>query len=695
MIGDPLNLLVILRHGAWQAWDLKFIIAKAILAFGTGLCVLRLTNALGLSVLMEIASLWIGYFAYRYNHPAIFGYCYAPWLLLPWLHLASIDARGKQGMRAAAGWCLLLAAANFIEFSSGSVKEPIAQILCIGAAGLVYLASSGKALSRPLWLLITGAWLVLLLISAPLWVVFAGSLRECVNGYGDITAWQLSPGLVIGFFDDIFSQNLTTLESHAHPSGNFLFLAGILWLIAAGWGKGRIMRRRSRVLFLSALPPALLVFGIIPPGVISAIPFLGNIGHIHNTFGCPLLILAAMLAALGLRDCFQVRDERSWARIWRTYLLFAAGIVILYIGTASALLPEEFHVTKNHFFTAPFFSWYASALVLALAAAPLLIRWISQGDLRPVFALAAVFFILLFRNGQYLETKFDDYVVNPRLGFQEGAASDAMAYIRESCVENPGRAVGFGSILCSGESAMFNIEGVSGPDALKNRWYQGLREAAHAWPARDWEMRVDEPKLPNLKRFLDFLNVRFYLRNRAELGPGPPGLEEESGMDLTLYQSAPAWPRAFFTDSAVACEGPEAMLALLSESDGQPFAAFPPGKAPPVESLGALKEDRAIAPATSYRLTCNTTTFEIEASGPGVAVLQECYEADNFHATVDGVEAPYYRVNEAFKAVYIPKAGPHVVSFSYWPAHLTAALFAAAAGFIVAAAALLQVFARR
>jgi hypothetical protein len=89
---------------------------------------------------------------------------------------------------------------------------------------------------------------------------------------------------------------------------------------------------------------------------------------------------------------------------------------------------------------------------------------------------------------------------------------------------------------------------------------------------------------------------------------------------------------------------------------------------------------RAIVPARNYRLTSNTTSFDIEASGPGIVALQEAFLRKDFRVTLNGQPAVCLRVNHAFKGVYVPAAGSYRVSFEYWPAEFSLALGLAGAG---------------
>ena len=89
-----------------------------------------------------------------------------------------------------------------------------------------------------------------------------------------------------------------------------------------------------------------------------------------------------------------------------------------------------------------------------------------------------------------------------------------------------------------------------------------------------------------------------------------------------------------------------------------------------------------------YRLTTNTTSFTVTATGPGFIVLTEAYERDNFRATLDGKDVPYLRVNHAFKGIYVDRAGTYRVQFTYWPRGFSATLVLSAVGWLVIASAL-------
>ena len=137
---------------------------------------------------------------------------------------------------------------------------------------------------------------------------------------------------------------------------------------------------------------------------------------------------------------------------------------------------------------------------------------------------------------------------------------------------------------------------------------------------------------------------------------------------IFLFQRV--WPRAFFTDGLVAYEHEEEFIDLLKKSDGTPFAGIPREELDTQTELAKLAgtsttlTNRKATPATDYVFTNNTTSFKINAPGPGVIVLTEAYVQEDFQVRLDGKPANYFRVNSAFKGLFVPKAGNYLVSYT-------------------------------
>ena len=97
-------------------------------------------------------------------------------------------------------------------------------------------------------------------------------------------------------------------------------------------------------------------------------------------------------------------------------------------------------------------------------------------------------------------------------------------------------------------------------------------------------------------------------------------------LDLTVYRSPAAWPRAFFVDRVGRYNGLGDLVARVQSTDGRPFAAVEDQDVADRPELAALPADapgREVVAATNYSLTNNTTSFDIEVRRPGVVVLSE------------------------------------------------------------------------
>lgn len=679
MLGDPLHWITLIAGGAWWAWDLKFLLAKTFFCFGLGLCAWLLMRRFAVAALIGASGAWLGFFAFRFNHPAFFSVCYAPWVLLPWLRLAAPATWRRQ-----LAWGALLIVADMAELNSGTAKESSMLLLSLNSAGFLSLLLSPGALRARLGRIVPLVWASFLffLLSAPFWLVFFDALHQAMSSYDVPHAHQLKPGMLLGFFDEIFSQDAAKLENHFHPSVNFLVLSGLLWLIAA-WPRWR-SRGNVTALVLAASAAGALVFGVVPPEWITATPFIGNIQHIHNTFGCVLVVLLPLLAAVGLNDCLTLEHSARWLFTWRRAMIAGALLAALYFGSAQAMpnVAPASSLAAAGPLHSRFFAAYTPALFLSLFLLPWGLRWLMAGGAHAVSGatiLAACLVTMHFRHGMYVATKFDSYVMNPRTGGDLVAESMALDRVQHRLKE-PFRAAGFGATLSPGYDALMGLEGITGPDALWNRPYHELCTAAQLDYEWDWRIAVDEASVPRLKRIYDLLNLRFYLRYPSSKPPASLSeLSPIGQVDLALYESKEAWPRAFFTDACASYGTVKDFVRLAIEGDGRPFAAVQ-GTSP----LPAPSASRQVEPARDYHLTCNSTAFSVKATGPGIVVLSEAYEEGNFRVTVNGAPVSYERVNHAFKGVRIDRAGDYRILFSYWPRLLTPSLWMAGSGLLLA-----------
>jgi len=679
MIGDPLTWPAIVSGGSAWSWDLKFILGRILFATGIGWLVYRTSRSLSAAVLLTLSAPFVGFFVYRFCHPANISLCYAPWILIAWC-----EGARASSMRRAAWWGGLLILANWCELHSGTAKESSALILFLNAGGglMILLARETWRWRAARLALFGWASIVFLLLSAPLWMTFFDALSKAWTSYDDPKIYQMQPGLMIGLFDDIFQRQIVDFEYLFNPSANFFVLLGVLWAAV----RLRVLGRDAFFLAssLTGAAAAALAFGSLPPAVAVKIPMLRNIFHWDNTFSCVVLIFLFVIAGYGIRECFARMRSRDWTGDWTLAMAIVGVLLAAYFGLTQATHRVAYNFVKEGGMMpgSVFFGRYVPALLASLALLPWAFRALRlRREAWAAWAVTAfcLFAILHFRHGLYFETKFDLYTANPKKRMDmRNMTSPALEVLRHSMSE-PGRVLGISLVLSPGFNGMLGLESPSSPDPLLNARMLVLTDALGLPRVDGGRMEVAHEEFAGYHRALDMFNVTHILEMPGE--EELPGVHQLCALDLTVSKSETAWPRGFFTNQVTTYGNAADVARMVKERDGRPFAAVSAENRPHVPAPAETGE-RLVVKAGNYHLTNNTTSFEIEAPSPGMAVLMEANIPGDIWATVDGVEAPCITVDYAFRGVLIDKPGHHVVKFGYWPAVLAPALWCGAAGFI-------------
>jgi hypothetical protein len=689
MCADPLQLVVLVAGGASGAWDLKYILAKFLFAACIGLCVLQAARHLPAALIIAASAPFIGFFSFRYAHPVFFTLCYAPAVLLCWFKL--IDSRPGK---ATAVWLGAMVLADWMLLNSGGPKEADILLLALNFCGLLALLL-GHSIVGGKWTKLFQIFLVKVLfvaIAMPVWYTFFHALQNSLTAYDAGGAWQLQPSLLVGLFDDIFYRQFNTEEYHLDPSLNFLTLLALLWFLFSP--RRADPSRLSWSLTITSLIALAFVFALVPAQWIIRVPLLKNIVHIDNTFSCVAIVSLLVLAGFGIKTFWKDCQAADFKRTYLQVIVFLTGLVALYLGTTEAaqrstitLLHHGEHIPKSHFF------WgYSLSLILAAALLPWLGRFaLSRKAARilSVLSLLILFALLHWRHGMHLASPFDAYVMNPQRRVNLVADSSPALKLVKTHAPEPSRSAGLDSAFFPGYGGAVGVEQVDGPDPLLNKHYRALMSASGVKLVfGSWRFGIDHGFVSTNLSLLNMLNVRYFL--------GDPGMESEpvvslnkiASLDLDVFESERVWPRAFFTDRLHVYEQEVGFIDLLRKSDGTPFGGIPKEALENQTELstfiGATAPGTGTSiPATDYVLTSNTTSFKVNATGPGVIVLTEAYVPGDFQVRVNGKPANYFRVNSAFKGLFIPAAGNYDVSFAYWPRYLTLSFWMAGAGLAV------------
>lgn len=686
MLGDPLHTLVLLGRGAAGWWDLKYLIAKFLFAASLGWCVWFLTRHWPAAAVIALSAPFIGFFSYRYSHPAFFSMCYAPLILLAWLSVLN----APRGRRTALSLAFLVAA-NWMTLNSGTVKEAYVLLLMMNFCGaLTLLAADSAEKFRRLWLSLA-AMFCFVLIATPIWLTFLVTLQDSWTVYERGSAFQIQPSLLIGLFDDIFYRQFNANELHLDPSANFLVLGAVAWFCFSSDRNGK---PQSWGLVITGLVALAVVFGLIPSSVIARLPFIGRIYHVDNTFSDVAIICLLLLAGFGIKifwnDCRGAAFRQTAVRVSVAFgclLAFYLGSTEAVQRSTRAILEPGGPIVKS-----PFFWGYTFSLLAALFVAIHSARAGILGRMRPWqgFSLVLGLILLHWRHGMHVHTPFDAYVMNPQPRCELIAdSSPAIKQIMQPGQE-PFRAVGLNYDFAPGYGGALGLEQIDSADPLLNRHYKSLLDAFGATllfgggnvaPVND---RLDHD-LP----LFDMLNVRYYLGHPGTKAEALPSLTKIGSADLNIYESKTAWPRAFFTSQLSSYDSEEDFVAMLTAAKERPFVAMAkkdleqqPNIASFVSAAFA-RPNSSVVKATDYVLTNNRTSFRVNAPSAGVIMLNEPYIADDFQLRVNGKPESYFRVNSAFRGVFVATPGQYEISFAYWPQHFTLSLWAAGSGLVL------------
>ncbi|MBL9208834.1 MAG: hypothetical protein JNL92_00100 [Opitutaceae bacterium] len=696
MFGDPLHLFVVAANGAAWAWDLKYLVAKWLFAMGLGLTVWALLGArtpssafsnqrtgtsalpggtLLAALLVALAAPFVGFFLYRINHPAFFSLCYAPWPLYCLVRVAQAETR-----RGVALWLTGLLVANLALMNSGTVKEAYMLLGCVNVAGAAVILAAPTPGRDRLGKLAALAWagLIFALLTAPIWATFLQTLKNAYTGYNAVSAYQIQPTLLLGAFDEIFYRPLMTENRVFSPSLNFLLLLGVLYFLATL--RIQFSHRAAVAIAVASLLPLALAFGLVSPQWIVTLPFLGNIAHLDNTFSCALIVLWSVLAGVGFATAAQRLGTRDGRHDLIVGGLLLGALVFGWIAFRQAahrpILGPIFTVNQpgQVLAIAPFIWDYLIALlVAAVGLAVLLQRACARRSLGAASGILIVLgvAVLLWRHGLHAaNVGFEAFTARPTVRVDFHARSGAMEYARAAHAREPGRGYGMQGNFFPGWTGVYGLETVHGPDALVNPWLRELIGVSGLERIWDWRLYAEPANAASGRPFLDALNVRFYFDLKTVHPALAAGFKLVHRDDLDVYESATAWPRAFFTDRLAPYDQPGEVAEKFRSAAGRPLALAQRSDRDVGVALAQIPADlgtRTSVPATDYRLTENSTSFSVKATGPGVVVLTEAFWPGDFRAEINGRKVPIVRLNHAFKGVVVEQPGELRVTIRYWP----------------------------
>jgi hypothetical protein len=651
MLGDPLQLIVIVGRGSAEAWDVKFLAAKFLFCVGFGLLILRLIGNRPLSYTYAALAAYCGAFFYINNHPAFFVFCYAPWIILS--ALALLDLRSERYV----GWGLVWLLVNFACFNAGHVEVSVVLIggLNLGAlaCALTRCRSFGDS-ARVMGRMAVGT-LLFLGLAAPVWMSFLAALDGSYSAHSEIRVAQLPFSILPGLFDDLFYLYFKP------ETGLASFAPGTSLLIGVGcfFSALRWRQLKSEPFFWINGCAILLwggcIYGWIPASVLREIPLLNRVGQVYTNFSYLLVVHVTIQSAYGFKCLMLEKDIRRAAMDFLWVGLILAGLGMMYcFGISHYLLPWDYFLT----------------VAAAAVGAPLLFVYLKNRYRRiPAFGWLGIIilgFIPHFRFGLY--GFGTNMLLRPGPRITLNAPSKSVDKIKLD-TSGPFRIVGQGWNFFGDYSAVYGLEDIRSCAPLSNAEFIDLiRKTPGVEFNRDWIMKIMDPF--KAQPLLNLLNVKYVLFSTSIEPSDGIDFRVVDRSDFCVLENLDVWPRAFFSDEVVSISSNEDFIKHLMENGRHPFIALAPSeieKQSGIRQLGTLKQP-VVSPATNYQLLPNSTAFDVHAPSAGIVCLMEG-QARDFTAKVNKETRAVLTVNRAFKGVYVDKPGDYHVEFIYRPAH--------------------------
>ena len=654
---DPLHWLTLVVPDPAAGWDLKLVAHRFAFAAGVGVVSLAVTGALLPSVVVAMATPFIGLYAYRFNHPALFALTYSPLILLAWARLVEATARRPKVMAA-----MLLALSSALVLVASTPKEGVIVLGCAQIAGaLAVLLSPGDWRQRSSRLFYSAvAGIACVMLTTPHWLPFLEALRQSSTAYDKAYVDLADRSFAVGFF-------LGPLTPGAVRPG--LHLLALVTMCASLAVPRHLLQHRI-VLASAVVAGALiaLAFGAVPAPWLARVPFVGNVGHLHDVLLTAALPLLLLVSSSGFAIIMAATAWRGTA----IAMLTAAACALLFVSVAKVSRDDGFE------------PWAILLMAPIAVALPTVVHAVRKFPRRalPVLSATAAVWALLLPGGLHTESgliALDELLLQPRPRIDLLARSAAIEAIHAD-KGGPVRTVGLDWILHSGSQVFYGLEGIGGPDPLDVPAYRDLLDAAGIRRRMVWFTEIPFDDVARLSPLLDILNVGYLLARTDAVPRGFIDVPLPGPDRIRLGRRPSAWPRAFFVDGVLThVDAPD--LLRMAAAAGQPFAAIRLADVGAVEATRAMTApSQQVIPARDYMLTTNSTSFRLTTPAPGVAVLNETYLPDDFRATLNGQPVRYFCVNEVFKAVVIPAAGRWDVRFEYRPRHWTESLAVAALG---------------
>lgn len=653
MIGDPINLAIFFFGLNPFALDLKFIILKILFVFSCSCSTYRITKCKKTAFLTSFLSAFIGYFIFKVSHPSIFTMCYSSLLLFAWINL--ITANKIKFINLS-----ILVFANWLIINSGTGKEAYTVFLNTNLFGIIfYIFVNLKNLKNIIFVVWTGISSVLI----------------CMPFIGT-------------FYDEISNgtSNYHNAGSHIHDLSYFFSLIdNIFWLIPHGYyattlnlfiffgliGSFFFINENKFVKGLSIYNLILIIiaYGILPENFYLKTPFIKNIIHILNTYAHTFIPSFILQSSIFYFLIFK-KDEKLINKIILKTILISLIFFFMYLFKQYDAITKTIDIELFLIFTVSiiYFMFLSTKVLKEIFFKKISYRF---------FFFFIFLFFLTFKNSTLPKSKFDLVFYNPNDRIDNLKIPPEYSTIKKmnnlNNKINYGRAVGLNDLILPGTNALFQIETITGPDALRLKNYDGFLRNILKIPYNNWGWRAyfKDTNIENDLENLSFLNVRFILsQNKLD----SDYLKLIKKFPRThLYENLNYWPRAFLTNKFKCIKenaNPNLFVKKIIEDKNiyiencdKKFLKFINEKSFVTNNL------------ESILFKNNTTEIIVDINEPAFLYLNESFAGKDFEAFVNNKKTKIYKSNFIHKGIFLDNIGIQKIKISFFPDNLKIYLY--------------------
>jgi uncharacterized membrane protein YfhO len=536
-----------------------------------------------------------------------------------------------------------------LSFVSGHFQIS-AYVLLMSVAWLIFESlQTGKKKN-----LLTTGWFILmgLLLAAPQLLLsydaYLQSVRSEIFQAGEIIPWQYFATLLA---PDFYGNPVTRNDWFGHYAEWATFIGVVPLLLSAF---ALVAHRNKYVLFFAGT--AFVALLLATPTPLVDLLFRAKIPVLSTSAASRIMILfsfsLSVLSSLGLVALLEEWKSATKKRL----LLFSAGVLLI-VGIMWVLLlgvkflpADKLTVATRNFL-----------LPTTLAGASLLIFVLGQK--KKAWIANALCLVLLFAAAaDSLRFAAKWMPEDPKeLVFPKMAIIDAL----ESTVGNARVAGNFGGEL----AVPYHVFALEGYDALYPARYGELVQSAKTGEVGRPERSVVKVDFHGAytEKLLALTGTKYVLHRKSDgrfpwaypVWEYPYYTKIYEDEHYELHENGNALPRAFLASSFVVQKDNNDIVRTLWNTDTN------------LAQLVVLEEEPEVVPqegtgsAAIVFYASNRVVIQTESIVPKLLFLSDAYDS-GWTARVDGMPAPVYRADYAFRAVPV-SAGTHEVTMTYAP----------------------------